>query len=305
MIRLVRYNGLRISVLIMLATLGGCAESQQLESEDSSAAVDRLSELPPAVVYPQMFFDSFLLANNGEYRWRLSPERFVLESLGGPLPAEVTQLMFADRSDDYRIEGDWSLTDEGEKVTFSNLQADTGTPRDVVVANLEFLTSERLKLGGQEYQFAQALPLREVLPDYYYRGRVVEVIDGNRLRIRDQEGTLHNLKLSGIVCPSKDQPHGEAAADFAKELTGDRLVFVKVFGMDGEAEIAQVWVLDLRYLNMELLAAGLAWHDKRVDDEWMFATTEDDARTERRGLWADEEPVPPWRWASAEEVAQP
>ena len=75
--------------------------------------------------------------------------------------------------------------------------------------------------------------------------------------------------------------------------------------MDGEAEIAQVWVLDLRYLNMELLAAGLAWHDKRVDDEWMFATTEDDARTERRGLWADEDPVPPWRWSSAEDVAQP
>jgi len=289
----------------MLAILGGCAESQQPASEDSSAAVDRLSEFPPAVVYPQMFFDSFLLADNGEYRWRLSPERFVLESLGGPLPGEVTQLMFAESSEDYRIEGDWSLTDEGQQITFSNLQADTGTPRDVVVADLEFLTSERLKLGGQEYQFAQALPLREVLPDYFYRGHVVDVIDGNRLQIRDQEGAIHNLKMFGIICPGKDQPHGQAAADFSKELTGDRQVFVKVFGMDGEAEVAQVWVLDLRYLNMELLSAGLAWHDKRVDDEWMFATAEDDARTERRGLWADEDPVPPWRWQSAKDVAQP
>jgi endonuclease YncB( thermonuclease family) len=44
------------------------------------------------------------------------------------------------------------------------------------------------------------------------------------------------------------------------------------------------------------LRAGMAWvFDRYVADRWLYWTQED-ARTARRGLWSDAQPVAPWQW---------
>jgi endonuclease YncB( thermonuclease family) len=48
--------------------------------------------------------------------------------------------------------------------------------------------------------------------------------------------------------------------------------------------------------------AGLAWHYKKyqkeqsVDDRRTYAYAEEQARTEKQGLWLDPQPTPPWDW---------
>ena len=42
-------------------------------------------------------------------------------------------------------------------------------------------------------------------------------------------------------------------------------------------------------------------HHVKKDD---FGNLEDDARKQRRGLWADAHPVAPWDWRKAEEGAK-
>jgi len=49
-------------------------------------------------------------------------------------------------------------------------------------------------------------------------------------------------------------------------------------------------------LNKELLSAGLAWHYKQYSRDPALAKLEFEARSQKRGLWAEPDPVAPWEW---------
>src|SRR2546425_10646259 len=71
-------------------------------------------------------------------------------------------------------------------------------------------------------------------------------------------------------------------------------VEVKDFDRYGRT-VADVILPNGRVLNQELVAAGLAWWYRQYaphDDK--LRKLEDSARREKRGLWADPNPVPPW-----------
>jgi len=60
--------------------------------------------------------------------------------------------------------------------------------------------------------------------------------------------------------------------------------------------VADVILPDGRVLNRELVAAGLAWWYRRYSKDENLGQLEAAARTARRGLWADKNPMPPWCW---------
>ena len=48
--------------------------------------------------------------------------------------------------------------------------------------------------------------------------------------------------------------------------------------------------------NAEQVRRGMAWvYDRYVTDKSLYAVQEK-AKAERRGLWHDDKPVPPWEW---------
>ncbi len=49
-------------------------------------------------------------------------------------------------------------------------------------------------------------------------------------------------------------------------------------------------------VNAHLVAQGLAWHYVKYSKDKGLAEAEKAASRERRGLWADPEPIPPWDW---------
>ena len=52
-------------------------------------------------------------------------------------------------------------------------------------------------------------------------------------------------------------------------------------------------------VNAEMVRRGMAWvYVKYVKDK-RLNQLEAEARKQRRGLWADEDPVPPWEWRRA------
>ncbi len=54
---------------------------------------------------------------------------------------------------------------------------------------------------------------------------------------------------------------------------------------------------DSRVLNRELVKAGFPWWYRRyAPDDEILKQLEREARGAKRGLWADPEPVPPWKW---------
>jgi endonuclease YncB( thermonuclease family) len=127
-------------------------------------------------------------------------------------------------------------------------------------------------------------------------GLVVAVPDGDSLEI-DLGGRIERVRLIGIDCPERGQPYAEQARERTSELTAGRSVLVRGLERDRyDRLLAYVTLPDGRILNRELVAAGLAWWYRSRDSEPELERLEHEARSARRGLWADPHPEPPWEY---------
>jgi len=126
--------------------------------------------------------------------------------------------------------------------------------------------------------------------------RVETVHDGDTVTCLDEQGRPQKIRLQGIDAPEHGQPYGDAARrGLAGKLAGGT---VRVEGTDRDQHgrlLGTLWIDD-RDLNRELVAEGLAWAfgGFATDDELVAA--EAAARRQRRGLWADQQPVEPRQW---------
>ena len=59
--------------------------------------------------------------------------------------------------------------------------------------------------------------------------------------------------------------------------------------------IGEIYLGD-RYVNLEMVQDGLAWHYKQYSKSKELAAAEDEARKAKKGLWVDKEPEPPWEY---------
>ena len=61
-------------------------------------------------------------------------------------------------------------------------------------------------------------------------------------------------------------------------------------------------LLSNKDMNLEQIKVGLAWHYKKyqkeqtLSDRELYSETEIEARKDKRGLWYDANPVPPWEY---------
>lgn len=54
--------------------------------------------------------------------------------------------------------------------------------------------------------------------------------------------------------------------------------------------------IDGMSLNVEIINAGFAWRDPRFSKSLGIAALQEKAKLEKRGLWIDKNPVPPWEF---------
>jgi endonuclease YncB( thermonuclease family) len=131
-------------------------------------------------------------------------------------------------------------------------------------------------------------------------GRVVITHDGDTISLildRPWTNGSRNLKirLLGIDAPEIGQAYGSAARDTLFKRVQHRRVRVRFSQTDryGRA-LADVYDGD-RWINRELVAAGMAWNYSRPEDA-RLAAAQRTAASERRGLWSGKRPIPPWQW---------
>lgn len=125
--------------------------------------------------------------------------------------------------------------------------------------------------------------------------KVVDVFDGDTL-IVSLEGRAEIIKLFGVDSPEKEQPFGLEARSFTSDLVSGRII--RVIPIEkGRYEMVKVYH-ENKCLNEELLKAGYAWYniDGSIDEQWV--QMEQQARYDRKGLWSEENPVPPWQYLS-------
>ena len=124
---------------------------------------------------------------------------------------------------------------------------------------------------------------------------VVRVKDGDSLVV-DSNGREAEVRLADIDAPEFNQPRGDEARDALQSLVAGKEVRLALVGGDAYRRIvAHVFVGEVD-VNAELVRRGLAWVRRAYDPAPSLVALEDGARQARRGLWADEDPVPPWIW---------
>jgi len=130
-------------------------------------------------------------------------------------------------------------------------------------------------------------------------GRVVRIADGDTVTVLDATNTQHRIRLQGIDAPESHQAFGTQSKKNLSELIFDKDVSVIYDKTDQYGRLVGKILLDGKDVNLEQVKAGMAWHYKEYEreqspeDRELYARAEEDARSARRGLWVDANPVEP------------
>jgi len=126
-------------------------------------------------------------------------------------------------------------------------------------------------------------------------GKVVRVVDGDTLLLLTSGNVEERIRLSGIDCPERKQAFGTRAKEALLERVGGEAVTIewdkrdrweRIIGkvIDGEGDV-----------NLALVRKGMCWWYRKIYVA-LYEAAEGKARREKKGLWQDPDPVPPWKW---------
>lgn len=147
-----------------------------------------------------------------------------------------------------------------------------------------------------------------------FPAKVVMVVDGDTLVVRDERARRHEIRIAGIDAPEIRQPYGVRSRGHLVDLLYGRQVTVAWYKRDRYNRVlGRIFVSAgapctgaacerATDAGLAQVAAGYAWHDREHLDEQppeqrlRYASAERSARSQRAGLWAETAPMPPWRY---------
>ena len=126
-----------------------------------------------------------------------------------------------------------------------------------------------------------------------FTGVVVGVSDGDTISVI-HEGQAVTVRLEGIDCPERGQPHWQRAKEFTRDLVFHEDVVVEIRDGDRFGRVLGRVSVDDQDVSLALVTAGLAWHYREYSRDKALASAELSARTAKQGLWREPDPTPPW-----------
>src|ERR1043166_75536 len=131
-------------------------------------------------------------------------------------------------------------------------------------------------------------------------GKVVKIADGDTITILDGQNVQHKIRLQGIDAPERRQDFGQVSRENLANLVFGKYVKVDYQKVDKYGRlVGKVFVAGSDEC-LEQVKAGLAWHYKEYENEQtpadreLYANAEQEAHAQKRGLWKDPNPTPPW-----------
>lgn len=133
-------------------------------------------------------------------------------------------------------------------------------------------------------------------------GRVVGVADGDTITVLDGDKVQHKIRLTGIDAPEKKQPFGNRSKESLSELAYDKTVTVETDKRDKYGRQVGKVLVNGQDVNLVQVERGMAWfyrqyqREQSPNDRRLYEAAEDSAKADKRGLWRDADPLPPWEF---------
>ena len=155
------------------------------------------------------------------------------------------------------------------------------------------------------FLFLFALPTPPLHAIDEFTAKVIGISDGDTITVL-VDGLEIKIRLASIDCPEGGQAFGYEAEQYTAKLVTGKTVTIQATGQDRyRRTIAWVILPDGRNLNHEIVRAGYGWwFRKYAPDALELEALESEAREDRRGLWADRDPVAPWEWRKIQQGQQ-
>jgi micrococcal nuclease len=144
------------------------------------------------------------------------------------------------------------------------------------------------------YNFKIVLFLFSYLISHAQSYKVIGIIDGDTYDILVENRPVR-VRMYAIDAPERGMPYNKVAKKYLSDLIFGKMVTVEQTDTDKNGRIvAKTYLPDGREASTEMLKAGYAWHFKKYDNNPTLAQIEINARKNRLGLWADNQPIAPW-----------
>lgn len=132
-----------------------------------------------------------------------------------------------------------------------------------------------------------------------FTGVTVGIADGDTITVLAGKKEVR-VRLAEIDAPEKSQAFGQASKQSLSALCYRKRTSVQVREVDRYGRVVGHVLCDGMDANRTQLANGMAWvYTTYVRDRSLYRI-QDEARSARRGLWADQTPVAPWEWRRAD-----
>ena len=126
--------------------------------------------------------------------------------------------------------------------------------------------------------------------------KVGSISDGETFTGLDSQNRQLKIRLHGIDAPEKAQAFGNVARKALGDLIKGKVFEVQQVDKNRYGRVVANVHVGCNHVHREQVAKGLAWRCVQYDKKGEFTQVEQAAKTARKGLWADEKPVPPWEW---------
>lgn len=136
--------------------------------------------------------------------------------------------------------------------------------------------------------FSYSLPAQQVT------GKIIKIKDGDTAVLLTQNKEQINIRLNGIDAPEKSQNYGQKSKQYLSDLIFGKQVGVKTHGSDIYGRVLGDIFLSGRNINYEMVRNGYAWMYRKYTNDKNLDKLELEAKSAKRGLWADPHAIPPW-----------
>jgi micrococcal nuclease len=128
------------------------------------------------------------------------------------------------------------------------------------------------------------------------QGKVIRVLDGDTIEVLQDKKPVR-IRLANIDAPEKKQAFGRWSANQLKALLAAQPVTVTYTQTDRYGRIiGRVFTTNGTDASRFMVQSGAAWVYERYNTDKSLPALQREAQEQKRGLWADTNPVPPWEW---------
>jgi endonuclease YncB( thermonuclease family) len=131
------------------------------------------------------------------------------------------------------------------------------------------------------------------------KGKVVSIADGDTVIIVVADNSTkskkqYRIRLNDIDAPESKQAFGNKSKENLKNYIYQKDVVVKYESTDKYGRILGTIYYQGKDINLQQVKDGYAWVYRHYSKKQDYIKEEEKARQERKGLWADKNPINPY-----------